>query len=206
MTTIPFPYSPSLAPVARPLGPAAGDPARDVLVHDATGRVQHLADLWMDVPRALVLVFLRQYGCPLCREQVAGLARQADALRREGIAIAAVGQGTAAEAARFREQMRLPFPVVADPTRSAYAAWGVMDGTLEQVFSVAPGLRLVRAMLKGHLPHRTVGSVRQLPGAFVIDRNGIVQLAYPAADAADMPDAGTLLGRIVADVPLATPA
>lgn len=181
--------------------PIAGDPARDVLLHDASARRAHLADLWVDTPRALVLVFLRQYGCPLCREQVASLRDRATAFAAEGVSIAAVGQGTPRDACRFREQLDLPFAVLSDADRSAYATYGLMDGTVEQIYSPVPGLKLASAMLRGHRPHRTIGSVRQLPGTFVIDRNGLVRVAHPGLHAADVPEIATLLPRILAAVP-----
>lgn len=185
----------------RSLTPVAGDPARDVLLHDAMARRTHLADLWVGTSRALILVFLRQFGCPLCREQVVALRERYDAFQAEGIAVAAVGQGTPRDARWFGEQMSVPFPILSDAGRSAYAAYGLMDGTVEQVYSPTPGLRLAAAMLRGHLPHRTIGSVRQLPGTFVIDRNGIVRMAHPGLHAADVPEIATLLPRIVSVAP-----
>ncbi len=202
MTTLSLPTQMPL----RSMTPVAGDPARDVLLHDAMTRRTHLADLWVYAPRAVILVFLRQYGCPLCREQVTALSGHYDAFRAEGVAVAAIGQGTPRDARRFREQFSLPFPVLSDADRSAFAAYGLMDGTIEQVYSPTPGLRLARAMLRGHLPHRTVGSVRQLPGTFVIDRNGIIRMAHPGLHAADVPKIPTLLPQIIAMVPLPTPA
>ena len=189
----------------RSLAPVAGDPARDVLVHDAMAHRSHLADHWVGTSRALILVFLRHYGCPLCREQVAALRDHYAAFQAEGIAVAAVGQGTPRDARRFGEQMSAPFPILSDADRAAYAAYGLMDGTVEQVYSATPGLRLAAAMLRGHLPHRTIGSVRQLPGTFVIDRNGIIRMAHPGLHAADVPEIATLLPRIVAAIPLRSP-
>ncbi len=202
MTTLSLPTQMPL----RSMTPVAGDPARDVLLHDAMTSRTHLADLWVNTPRALILVFLRQYGCPLCREQVAALRERHDAFLAEGVAVAAIGQGTPRDARRFREQLSLPFPILSDADRSAFAAYGLVDGTVEQIYSLAPGLRLAGAMLRGHLPHRTVGSARQLPGTFVIDRNGIVRMAHPGLHAADVPEIAMLLPRIVGMVPLSTPA
>lgn len=197
MTTISFHTSLPTQSMA----PIAGDPARDVLLHDARARRTHLADLWVSTPRALVLVFLRQYGCPLCREQVAALGAHATAFAAEGVNIAAIGQGTPQDARRFREKLDLPFPVLSDTDRSAYAAYGLMDGTVEQIYSPTPGLRMANAIMHGHLPHRTIGSVRQLPGTFVIDRNGRIRIAHPGFHAADVPDVAMLLPRILAAIP-----
>lgn len=181
--------------------PIAGDPARDVLLHDDMARRSHLADLWVSVPRALILVFLRQFGCPLCRAQIAALRHHLAAFHAEGIAVAAVGQGTPRDVRQFGKHLSVPFPILSDANRSAYAAYGLMDGTFEQVYSPTPGLKLASAILRGHLPGRSVGSVRQLPGTFVIDRNGIVQMAHPGLHAADVPVVSTLMPQIIEAVP-----
>lgn len=188
-------------PLSSDMAPVAGDRARDVLIHDANAQPFHLADLWVGAPRAVILVFLRQYGCPLCREKVASLRHQFAAFLAEGVTIAAIGQGTPEDARRFREQLDLSFPVLSDAQRSAYAAYGLRDGTMEQVFSPKLALRLANAVLHGHLPHRTVGSIWQLPGVFVIDRNGIVRIAHPGHHAADTPEIGSLLSQTIAAVP-----
>lgn len=201
MTTISFhTYLP-----LRSMTPNAGDPARDVLLYDVRGHRAHLADRWVNTPRALVLVFLRQYGCPLCREQVTTLRAHAAVFAAEGVSIAAIGQGTPQDARRFQERLDLPFPVLSDADRSAYATYGLMDGTIEQVFSPTPGRKIARAILRGHLPHRTVGSIRQLPGTFVIDRDGFIRIAHHGLHAADVPEITTLLRQILVAMPNGTP-
>ena len=188
------------------MAPVAGDPARDVLVRDATAQRSHLTDLGVRVSRALVLVFLRQYGCPLCREQAVALRDRFAAFLAASVAVAAVGQETPEDAQHFHEQLALPFPVLSDTPRSAYAAYGLMDRTIEQIFGPTPGRRMARVILLGNLPHRTVGSVHQVPGMFVIDRDGTVQFAHPGRHAANAPETDTLLARVIAAVPDRSPA
>lgn len=198
MTTLTFPISPA---GDHAYGPRVGARARDAQVRDERSVPVHLAELWVDAPRALLLVFVRQYGCPLCRAQVHALGQMSEEIAAAGVEVAIIGQGTPRQAARFRQEMKLPFRVYSDASRSAFATYGLQDGSLEQVFGFTPGRPFVGAMLRGHLPGRTVGSVRQLPGTFVIDRNGIVRMAHPGTDAADVPDVAEMLPRIVATMP-----
>ena len=51
----------TLAP-PRPTAPSVGELAPDATLLDAAGAPRHLSDLWTSSPRALVLVFLRQFA------------------------------------------------------------------------------------------------------------------------------------------------
>lgn len=201
MTTMPIHITPVSAQRSTPV---AGDRARDVLVHADDGALVHLADQWVDAPRALVLVFLRQLGCPLCQQQVAEFRDHAAAFESAGVGIAAVGLGSPEQARRLRDRLQVPFPILSDTRRWAYDAYGLVEGTAEQVYDPVSGYRLTRAILHGHLPRRTVGSTRQLPGVFVIDRDGIIRIAHPGRTSSDVPPVAALLGRILARVPTVT--
>lgn len=53
--------------------PVVGDTAPDVKLHDDTGQLVRLSALWQEHP--LVLLFVRHFGCPLCREHAVGVQR-----------------------------------------------------------------------------------------------------------------------------------
>jgi len=114
------------------------------------------------------------------------LRRDIDRLRDAGLAVVAIGQGTPAEAAWFRQQFKLPFPVFADPERRAYRAFDL--GGARPTDLVKPDLLLAaaRTVASGITPGRTMGDRRQLPGTFLIDRHGIIRWAKPARHAADL--------------------
>lgn len=79
----------------------------------------------------------------------AQLGRMAGTLRARGIEVLIVGRGSEATARRVRSLLRLPFPVLADPERSAYRAFGL----------------------------EKVAVLIQRSGTFLVDRDGIVRLA-----------------------------
>lgn len=108
----------------------------------------------------------------------------------------AIGQGTPAEAAWFRRQFKLPFPVFADPERQAYRAFGL--GFARASDLVKPDLLIAaaRTVASGVAPGRTMGDRRQLPGTFLIDRQGIIRWAKPARHAADLATTDDILAAV----------
>ncbi len=113
-----------------------------------------------------------------------------------GASLALVSQGTPVESAAFARDMELPFPVLADPNRVAFAAYGLADGGPTAFGHPTAVLRAARALVTGVGIGRPIGSTRQLPGTFVIDRGGMVRFAKPAIHAADTPTTEDLLQAV----------
>ncbi len=132
----------------------------------------------------------------LCREQAAQLRRDHDRIVQAGATLALVGQGTPAESAAFARELELPYAVFADPDRIAFAAYGLMEGGPSAFLHPTAAGRAVRALLRGVGFGRPVGSIWQLPGAFVIDHTGIIRFAKPALHAADIPTTEDLLHAV----------
>src|SRR5690349_15511636 len=83
----------------------SGDRAPLVTLDDDTGRPRELADLWRD--RALVLLFVRHFGCPFCREHLADVRDRYGEFVEAGGEVAVITMGTPEQAATFRQQHRL---------------------------------------------------------------------------------------------------
>lgn len=88
--------------------------------------------------------------------------------------------------------MALPYPVLPDPERRGYAADGLAEGGSGAFLHAGTGLGVARAPLGGAGGGRVVGNARRLPGAFAIDRAGLVRFAKPARHAADTASAADL--------------
>lgn len=88
-----------------------------------------------------------------------------------------------------------PFPVVADPERTAYAAFALGKTQMLSFFRPDVIWYFLRLIFRGWLPKkpREDGDVWQLGGDFVIDRAGRLVHAHPSADAADRPGNADLL-------------
>ena len=106
-------------------------------------------------------------------------------LQGAGLAVALVGMGTPEETAAFVRAVGAPFPILADPERAAFRAYGLIEAGAAQFLRPAAGKAIVGALLRGNRGGKPVGDVRQLGGAFVIDRRGTLHWAKPSAYAGD---------------------
>ncbi|MDQ3513863.1 MAG: AhpC/TSA family protein [Chloroflexota bacterium] len=123
----------------------------------------------------------------LCREQATRLRRHHQEFVNAGVGLVVIGQGDATAVTAFQRALDLPYPVYGDPGRAAYRAFGLSEGTVRQLTSVATLAGYARAVLSGAGVSKPSGNGRQLPGAFVIDRDGVVRYSHPATHGADIP-------------------
>lgn len=186
--------------------PSVGDPAPDANVLDLGGAPVRLSQFWRRGPA--VVVFLRYFGCPFCQAQVVALRRDEPRFREAGGTIGLVGHGHPHEAKAFVEGKRLPFPLVLDPDRSAYRAYGLVQGRAVQVLGPKVVLPWLRAEVSAETRQRGLkgGSFFQMPGTFVVDgagvvrlTGGLVRLAYLSRHVADAPS-NELLLRLVTEL------
>jgi peroxiredoxin len=157
----------------------AGMPAPDAQLYDTTGAEIALSVFWNERPA--LIFFLRHFGCALCRDHLKRIRDVYPAIRARGGSAVAVTFGEAHGAARFAQMQGLPFPVLADPARHAYHAFGLTDGHMADVFDPAALLRQAAQALHGNIPYITsIAAASQRGGVFIVDGSGIVQLAHIA--------------------------
>jgi len=168
-------------------GPQINDPAPDVPLLDLSARQASLSSFWRHEPA--VVVFLRYFGCPFCQAQVVALRDERDRFDAAGAGIVLIGQGQPSDAQAFTERLRQPFDCLVDPTRSAYRAYGLARANPAQVFGPRVALPFLRANLGRETLQRGLqgGSFYQMPGTFVIDTDGVVQMAHRNRHVADTP-------------------
>jgi peroxiredoxin len=156
---------------------AVGDPAPDVRLLDLDGTPTRLSWFWHASPA--VFVFLRYFGCPFCQAQVVALRRDRERFEDAGARVVLVGHGDRDAATTFAERKALPFPLLLDPDRSAYRAYGLVPGRAVQVLGPKVVLPWLKAELSSETRQRGLkgGDFFQMPGTFVIDRGGVVRLA-----------------------------
>ncbi len=128
------------------------------------------------------------------------LAQNIDRLHGAGAGLLVVGQGTVAQSAVFRTELGLPFPILADPGRDAYRAYAVARASWGHVASLGAARTLIGAIAGGAGGGTVVGDGRQLPGTFVIGRDGVVVAAFTAAHVGDTPPLEELIAT-VASIP-----
>ncbi|HEY0442833.1 MAG TPA: peroxiredoxin-like family protein [Candidatus Limnocylindrales bacterium] len=184
------------------LPPQIGDPAPDATLPDRDGTATKLSTLWGEKP--LLLLFWRHFGCSCGMDRAARLRTELGDIRAGGGDAAIVGQGEPERAARYRDQQGLDVPILSDPSRSTYEAYGLLQGTPAQILFDAPdaflrcdldaGLGL--AASRQGTPRALVDDPWQLPGEFVIGRDGIIANVHRYGWCEDYPDARVNLAAI----------
>lgn len=175
------------------------DPAPDVKLLGADGRSIQLSSLWMD--KVLVLAFTRHFGCPQCKEMLDQLTDSHPALTERGLCLAIVSHASTESAKRFCD-LRAPNAIcLADPSRSAYHAYGLYQGSVWQTM-LSPRIWLSNRRLartKGYKPElpNAGQDAYQMSGTFIIGMDGRVRLPYYYEDIADHPPVDLILHGIM---------
>lgn len=180
-----------------------GDRAPDLELRDMDGAPRRLAELWPLGPT--LLLFLRQFGCSCLAERWDLLREEIPEFEAAGAQVVAVGQGEPERTAAMAQRRGYPFPVLSDPERRAYRAYGLLQGTPAQLvhdFAWRPG-DMTSAQDLFLTPRRgteraVVDDPWQLPGEFVIDPTGTIRLAHRYQYCEDFPPRTVLLGAIAA--------
>jgi hypothetical protein len=131
----------------------------------------------------LLIVFLRHFGCALCREMVADVARQRKALAAAGLQVVFVHMHPEAMAAEYFAGYGLEdIWRVSDPERHLYTAFGLERVRPSHWVSWPVLRRYIDAIFRGgHRPGYVGGNVLQMPGAFVVHRGAIRKTFRPAS-------------------------
>jgi peroxiredoxin len=81
--------------------------------------------------------------------------------------------------AKMLHDLELPFPLLLDPKRTAYAAWGLgRTNLLGAMLSPSLNWRYFRLLLAGERFLGMAPDMFQLGGDFVVDAQGVVRFAH----------------------------
>jgi peroxiredoxin len=165
----------------------------NLVVFDPEGRRIRLGQLWAD--RIAVLVFVRHFGCVLCRQQIGEISPLLDRVKAMGAELIVIGQGSVEEARAFRNEEKLRIPLLTDPTRQAHGALGMRRG-LASVLTVATLGRALRAWQSGFRQSRVAGDPLQQGGVVVIAPGGVEHFRFISRQAGDHPTAEQILAAL----------
>jgi len=105
-----------------------------------------------------------------------------------------VGSGTPAQGETFRRELVVPFPIICDPDRLLFKAYGLREMTMSDLASPLVLAKTVKVIFNGGYGHKFgQGSEAQLGGAFIIDSGGTIRFVHRATDAADHPSVDDIL-------------
>jgi peroxiredoxin len=126
--------------------------------------------------RPLMLVFLRQFGCPFCRETLTDLRNRRVAIEDSGLRIVLVHMGTDERAAEILEEYGLgSVDRVEDPECELYRAFGLGRANFWQLFGLRVWLRVIQsAFIERNGFGPLEGDGFRMPGVFVLHRGRLV--------------------------------
>jgi hypothetical protein len=137
--------------------------------------------------RPTLLVFLRHFGCPFCKETIAGL-RAASERDASYPPVLFFYQGSPTEGRAFLRRYWPEVRAIADPEASFYDDLGVGRGGLLQMFHPGVVPALLRARAAGHLDGTgSGGDPRRMPGLFLV-RGAEILWSHRARHQADHPE------------------
>ena len=171
------------------VGIAIGQPAPDVVLHDAEDHEVRLHELVAKGP--ILLVFYRGGWCPFCNFQIHELTAAYPEYERRGVTPVAVSVDRIEEAAKTRATYTIPFPVLSDTDLAAHRAFGVVHQVDEAEVAKLKGFGLDIERSSGRSHH-----VIAIPSIFIIDRSGIVRWAHADRDYKVRPSTAQILAAI----------
>ncbi len=119
--------------------------------------------------------------------------------RAAGAEVAVVSFAQSKALLPYARDLRIPFPLLSDPGRGAYKAYGLRKGSFWTIFGPKTVWEYVKLISRGRLFRGIQADPFQLGGDFVIDGRGIVRFAYRSEDPTDRPSADRRL-RAVRDL------
>ncbi len=155
-----------------------------LVLSDADGVPRRVGDHWDQRP--VVLVFLRHFGCLLCREHAAQLRDRHEEIRALGGEVLAIGTGDERYAKAFVADEGIPFAVLVDDGGAAAQAASVRSiPFLQLLFDPRSWPGGIRARRGGHRIHRSGERVTQLGATFVVGPGPTVRYAHVDRHSAD---------------------
>lgn len=176
------------------LPPQPGDAAPDAVLLNHDGSRVQLSSIWADRPT--LVIFWRHFGCSCGMDRAGRLRAELEDYRAAGGDVVIIGQGEPERAARYRERQVLDVPILCDPERATYEAFGLLQGTTAQMLFDAPdeflrcdpeaGLGLAAA--RHGTDRALVDDPWQLPGEFIVGTDGVIRSVHRYGWCEDYPD------------------
>lgn len=140
-----------------------------------------------------VLIFLRYYGCPVCRMEMAKMKQEIDLVRKKGGRVFVALQSTAETIASLIKRDDFPFTIICDPRGKIFQRYGVETGGLIRYLHPAGLIAAIKAIGRGFRHGKFEGKETQLPAAFAIAADKIVKYAYYGENISDIPSLAMII-------------
>jgi len=122
-----------------------------------------------------------------------------DEFEKRGLRVAAIGQGTGAEARSFCDKWGIEYPCLGDPQRRGYEALELTRGnwwTIAVRSLVTEPIEAIKLTAQADAKGARLKStdVLQLGGVAIVDQHGMLRALHRAESPQDMPSVEEVLG------------
>lgn len=161
--------------------------APDILSEMVTNKGRSVSELSESSP--ILLVFLRHFGCAFCRASLIELSKKRKNYENIGVKMVFVHMADYDVADKYFDKYNLSGAEhVMDPDCRYYAGFGIVKGTVNQLFGLTSLMKgFSYTFKKGHGWGRIVGDGFQMPGVFLV-HHGTVKERFIYKTVSDQPD------------------
>lgn len=149
---------------------------------------------------AVLLVFLRHFGCIFCQEALEDFTKIKQELSRRNIKLVFVHMAEEHYGDQYLRDYGLEDAEhISDPDMSLYEYFGLQKGSFRELY----GLKVWTRAIQLKYPIETgkpLGNMRQMPGIFVIQQGKVIN-SFIHKSAADKPDYLGIVNSICSNTP-----
>lgn len=142
-----------------------GEMAPEFELSDLNGHPVRLQDF---AGRRMLISFHRYAACPLCNLHIHELTQAWPELKSHGLAVVAIFMSGQERVHDQYESRAVPFPILADPERTAYDKYGV-ESSIPGMLASFVHPRAMKAFFSGFMPGRIDADTTTLPADFLLD-------------------------------------
>ena len=124
------------------------------------------------------LVFLRHFGCIFCKEALHDISKLRDPIEAKGMTLVFVHMASNKVAEEYFQEFQLSGAQhVSNPDKNFYLSFGLMKGTVSQLYGLSTWIRGFGPRTKGYKLEvaEHLGDSTQMPGMFIISKKQIVK-------------------------------
>lgn len=134
---------------------------------------------------SVALIFLRYAGCPLCQLHISEISRKYPQIAAKDTDVIVFVRSRVNTLVQEGYPGGFPFKLVADPDGDFYKLYGVGSGNIKDMLTPNVIKKAVKATIRGHKQGKMEGNQWQLPGDFIVGKDGKLKLAHVGSDIGD---------------------
>jgi len=143
-----------------------------------------------------VLIFLRYYGCPVCRMEMAKIKQEIVLVSQKGVRVFVVLQSAPETIAALIKKDDFPFTIICDHPGKVFQRYGVEAGGLIKYLHPAGLIAAIKAIRHGFRHGKFDGKETQLPAAFAMTAGKVVTYAHYGENIGDIPSLAVMTNSL----------